>query len=138
MNKGVIAGLALVAVGAAAGIAAWQFGYLPGDKTDKVEGSVARGHALAAEYCSRCHSIERGQQSPVKEAPPFSSFAQRWPLENLEESLAEGIMVGHEKYQMPVFQFTPEQIQDFIAYLKTIQEPAPNAPQTSPPESSGN
>ncbi len=70
----------------------------------------------------------RAKKSPVADAPPFYTFAQHYPVDDLEESLAEGIMVGHEKYQMPVFKFDPDQIHDFIAYLKTIQVPARNAP----------
>jgi cytochrome c len=106
----------------AAGIAFVPFAINRSQVADK---SVARGHALAVEYCSRCHAVEPGKKSPVADAPPFYTFAQRWPLDDLEESLAEGIMVGHEKYPMPVFQFDADQIHDFIAYLKTIQEPAP-------------
>ena len=124
----VVAGVAVIGA-----LATWQF--MLKDSHAKAEGSVARGHALAVEYCSRCHAVERGKQSPVPDAPPFSTFAQRWPLENLEESLAEGIMAGHEKYQMPVFQFDPDQISDLIAYLRTIQEPAPKAPALSAPSS---
>jgi mono/diheme cytochrome c family protein len=99
---------------------------------DPSKGDPARGKALALQYCARCHAVEPGKQSPVADAPPFYTFAQHWPLEDLEEALAEGIMVGHEKYQMPVFQFEPEQIADLIAYLKTIQVPAQKAPEGPP------
>ena len=96
-------------------------------------GDPARGHAFARQYCSRCHSVEAHKlKSPVAEAPPFATFSRYWPLEDLEESLAEGIMVGHAKYPMPVFQLGPEQIADLIAYLHTIQEPAEGQPQTKP------
>lgn len=116
-----VAAAVLVALGLAGG----GYLFLKDRGASKPSGDPARGKALAEQYCARCHSIERGKESPVPEAPPFSTFAQRWPLENLEEALAEGIMVGHDKYQMPVFQFDPDQIADFIAYLRTIQEPAP-------------
>ena len=101
---------------------------------DAPHGNVARGHALAVQYCSRCHAVEPGKTSPVADAPPFYTLAQHWPLEDLEESLAEGIMVGHEKQQMPVFQLEPEQIADLIAYLRTIQVPAPKFAPTGKPE----
>lgn len=104
----------------------------------KPDASVERGHALAVEYCSRCHAVEPGKTSPVADAPPFYTFAQRWPLEDLEEALAEGIMVSHQKYQMPVFQFDPDQIADFIAYLRTIQVPAPKAPEPAGAPGGGN
>ena len=77
--------------------------------------------------------MERRGTSPVADAPQFRTLGQRWPLEDLEEALAEGIMVGHEKYPMPVFQLGPEEISDLIAYLKTIQVPAPNTTSSAPP-----
>lgn len=91
------------------------------------DGDPARGHAFARQYCSKCHSVEAHKlKSPVAEAPPFATFSRYWPLEDLEESLAEGIMVGHNKYPMPVFQLGPDEIADLISYLQTIQEPAAN------------
>ena len=95
------------------------------------EGDAARGHEFARKYCSRCHAVERHKlKSPVREAPPFANFSRYWPLENLSKSLSEGIMVGHNKYPMPVFQLGPEEIADLIAYLRTIQEPP--APSETP------
>ena len=88
-------------------------------------GDPARGHAFARQYCSKCHSVEAHKlKSPVAEAPPFATFSRYWPLEDIEEALAEGIMVGHNKYPMPVFQLGPDEIADLISYLRTIQEPA--------------
>ncbi|MFZ1988709.1 MAG: c-type cytochrome, partial [Alphaproteobacteria bacterium] len=95
------------------------------------DGDAARGHEFAREYCSRCHAVERHKlRSPVREAPPFATFSRYWPLENLAKSLSEGIMVGHNKYPMPVFQLGSDEIADLIAYLRTIQEPP--APGTNP------
>ena len=56
--------------------------------------------------------------SPLAEAPPFRIVATRWPPENLAESLAEGIRVGHTP--MPEFVLDPDQIDDFIAYLEVL------------------
>jgi cytochrome c len=44
---------------------------------------------------------------------------ERYPVENLEEPLAEGIVTGHPS--MPEFRFEPDQIHDFIEFLKTLQ-----------------
>ena len=38
---------------------------------------------------------------------------------DLAEALAEGIMTAHP--QMPVFTFTPEQIDDLLAYLDSLK-----------------
>ena len=77
------------------------------------------GRTLASAQCARCHAIETSGESPLAQAPPFRTFAAKWPLENLEESLAEGIVVGHK--DMPEFALTPGQIADFIAYLRAVQ-----------------
>lgn len=88
------------------------------------DGDAVRGHEFARNYCSHCHAVEAHElKSPVPEAPPFPTFSRYWPLENLGKSLAGGIMVGHNKYPMPVFQLGPDEIANLIAYLRTIQEP---------------
>lgn len=81
-------------------------------------GSVERGRGILDSNCARCHSIEKTGDSPFGLAPPFRTLYQRYPLEDLEESLAEGILSGHPA--MPEFRFSPEQIADIIAYLKSI------------------
>lgn len=83
-------------------------------QTDAVE----RGRAIA-QNCARCHAIGANDESPHKDAPPFRTFHERWPLEHLEEALAEGIVVGH--IDMPEYMFEPDQISDFLAYLATLQ-----------------
>ena len=79
---------------------------------------VEAGLKLAQENCARCHAIGLTGKSPFRPAPPFRTFARKWPLENLEEALAEGIVVGHR--EMPAFELTPEQIDNLIAYLSTL------------------
>jgi len=81
--------------------------------------NVQRGFNLARANCARCHSIDKVTESPFKPAPPFRTLHQRYPVENLEESLAEGIVTGHPN--MPEFRFAPDQIGDFIAFLKTLE-----------------
>lgn len=48
-----------------------------------------------------------------------SLLVMRYPVEELEESLAEGIMTGHPS--MPQFQFEADQINDFIKFLKSLE-----------------
>lgn len=78
------------------------------------------GRQFAESNCSRCHAIGLTGASPLDPAPPFRTFAKRWPLETLEEALAEGIFTGHPA--MPEFELTPQQIGNFIGYLKAIQQ----------------
>lgn len=80
---------------------------------------IASGRQFAERNCARCHAIGRTGKSPLKEAPPFRIFATQWPLESLEEALAEGIVVGHTS--MPEFKLTPRQIDDFLGFLDSIQ-----------------
>ncbi len=81
--------------------------------------NIEQGRRLALLYCARCHAIDKVSPSPLRIAPPFRSLHKRYPVEALEEALAEGIMTGHPS--MPQFQFEPDQINDFIAFLKTLE-----------------
>jgi mono/diheme cytochrome c family protein len=87
----------------------------------RAEDDAAAGHTIVKENCSPCHAVESTDDSPDTDAPPFRTFKEKWPLENLEEALAEGIVVGHEGIDMPEFVFEPEQITDIIAYLGTLK-----------------
>jgi hypothetical protein len=40
----------------------------------------------------------------------------------LAEALAEGIVTGHGPIRMPEFVFSPEEIDDLLAYLRSVQE----------------
>lgn len=82
---------------------------------------VARGHAIARANCSRCHALGAKDESPNAAAPPFRTLNRKYPLRDLEEALAEGIVVGHGETNMPRFQFSPPQIEALLAYLATIQ-----------------
>ena len=78
-----------------------------------------RGKTFALNNCARCHAIDRIGQSPLKIAPPFRTLHKRYPIETLEESLAEGIQTGHPT--MPEFRLDPDQIHDLLSYLKTLE-----------------
>lgn len=82
---------------------------------------VARGRALAEVNCSTCHAIGRTGDSPYPPAPPFRTLPAKYDVEGLAEAFAEGIEVGHRgPRQMPAFELTPDQIDDLIAYLKSL------------------
>jgi mono/diheme cytochrome c family protein len=70
-------------------------------------------------HCAKCHSVDRVGPSPLVVAPPFRRLHERYPVENLQESLAEGIVTGHPS--MPEFQLDPGQVGDVIAYLKSLE-----------------
>ena len=85
-------------------------------------GNVERGRALAEKQCARCHAIKGPGPGPLKKAPAFSALGRRYPLENLAEAFAEGIVVGHQELGMPRFAFSSRQIDDLLAYLAAVQE----------------
>jgi cytochrome c len=81
--------------------------------------NVQQGKRLALTYCAKCHAIDKVSPSPLEIAPPFRTLHERYPVETLQEALAEGIVTGHPS--MPEFRFEADQIGDFIAFLKTLE-----------------
>jgi cytochrome c len=79
------------------------------------------GQALLATNCARCHAIALRGDSPHREAPPFRTLSQKYPVDWLAEALGEGLFTGHR--DMPEFLFEPEDIKAILAYLKSIQVP---------------
>jgi mono/diheme cytochrome c family protein len=69
--------------------------------------------------CSRCHAIGTEGDSPHPEAPSFRTLSSKYPVEDLAESLAEGIVSGHP--DMPIFVFDPRDVAAIIQYLRSIQ-----------------
>lgn len=80
---------------------------------------VQRGVQFARLHCAKCHAIDKVSPSPLAAAPPLRDLHKRYPVETLEESLGEGIVTGHPS--MPQFQLEPDQINDFIAFLKSLE-----------------
>jgi mono/diheme cytochrome c family protein len=95
---------------------------LPASAAEK--GMTDKGRALVEEHCARCHAIGVEGDSPHPDAPPFRTLSSKYPVEDLAESLAEGIVSGHP--DMPIFVFSPTDVQAIIDYLQSIQDqPAP-------------
>jgi cytochrome c len=78
-----------------------------------------RGVVIARTYCVKCHAIDKVSPSPLNIAPPFRDLHKKYPVEQLQEALAEGVVTGHPT--MPEFRFEADQVSDFIAFLKTLQ-----------------
>ncbi len=79
-----------------------------------------KGELIADQLCANCHAIGRQGESPEPKAPPFRDLHKRYPVEQLAESLAEGIFTGHE--MMPEFTLEPAQIEAFLAYLESLNK----------------
>jgi mono/diheme cytochrome c family protein len=86
-------------------------------------GDPAAGQAIAQAECAMCHAIGQSDRSPNPASPPFRTLGSKWPVEHLQEALAEGLTVGHS--DMPEFIFEEQEIGDLIAFLLAIQEKKP-------------
>jgi mono/diheme cytochrome c family protein len=82
--------------------------------------ALQRGRAVLEENCSRCHAVSQEGASPLAAAPPFRTLGERYPIEDLEEALAEGIVTGHPA--MPQLSFEPSDVAAIIAYIKSLQK----------------
>ena len=91
------------------------------------EGPDRQGRSVLVEQnCSRCHAIGKEGNSTHPEAPPFRTLSSRYPIEDLAESLAEGIVSGHP--DMPIFVFSPTMSRRSSSICKSIQDqPSPSA-----------
>lgn len=85
------------------------------------DAGVERGRRIAEANCGRCHAVGRTGASPNPKSPPFRNVGKKYPLADLEEALAEGIVVGHKGGEMPRFELSPQQIDALLAYLKSVQ-----------------
>jgi mono/diheme cytochrome c family protein len=81
--------------------------------------AVQRGQRFVRTNCAQCHAIDKVSPSPLAIAPPFRDLHRKYPVESLEEALAEGIVTGHPA--MPEFRLDPGQISDVIAFLKSLE-----------------
>jgi mono/diheme cytochrome c family protein len=84
--------------------------------------SIKRGHAMAVEKCASCHAVELSGVSPYPPARAWRELLAGYDVDALAEAFAEGIFVGHEgQSQMPEFMFTPDEIDDLLNYMKSLQ-----------------
>jgi mono/diheme cytochrome c family protein len=82
--------------------------------------NVAEGRRLAEVFCATCHAIGTEGESRHPSAPPFRTFSRDYPVNALEEAFAEGVLVGHP--DMPEFRLEPQQIDDLLSYIQSVQE----------------
>ena len=85
------------------------------------EARIEAGRRIAVTACADCHAIGPTGASAKPEAPPFRELGRKYPVESLEEALAEGVVVGHPG--MPQVKMNEADIGAFLAWLKSIQTP---------------
>ena len=84
--------------------------------------AAERGRALVQANCASCHAVAEADASRDRRAVAFRELHKKYPVEHLQESLAEGMAVGHP--DKPEFKLSPQQVQEVIAYLKLLDTPA--------------
>jgi cytochrome c len=97
----------------AALVGALSLGLVPVQASAAEKDLTNKGEVLVKENCSRCHAIGKEGNSPHPEAPPFRTLSSRYPIEDLSESLAEGIVSGHP--DMPIFVFGPADVEAMLS-----------------------
>jgi mono/diheme cytochrome c family protein len=101
-----VASLMLLALGTSGALAA------------KSSGIAGEGKAILEKNCGRCHAIEATGASPLPQAPPLREVYLRFPIEELEVGLAEGM--GSRHRDMPQIQFSAEDVAAILTYLGSI------------------
>jgi cytochrome c len=82
--------------------------------------AAQRGLTFVRTHCAQCHAIDKASESQLLIAPAFRTLHLKYPIENLERPLSEGIIAGHPT--MPQFRLDPDQVRDVIAYLKSLEQ----------------
>jgi cytochrome c len=80
-----------------------------------------QGQSIVANKCSSCHAVGRFGESPNPKAPAFRTLHERYPIESLEEALAEGTISAAS--DEPEFNFSGREVGAIISYISMIQEP---------------
>lgn len=78
--------------------------------------AARRGLRFVKMHCARCHAVDKVGASPLAMAPPFRTLHLKYPVADLQRPLAQGI---HPT--MPRFQLEPNQVEDVMAYLRTLK-----------------
>jgi cytochrome c len=75
-----------------------------------------RGLEFVRLHCARCHAVEKAGKSPLANAPAFGTLHLKYSVSDLQRPLAQGV---HPL--MPRFQLDAGQVEDIMAYLKTLE-----------------
>lgn len=82
--------------------------------------AALRGQSFVEGSCASCHAVGPTGASPFADATPFRDIVTRYPLSDLEEGFAEGLVTAHPA--MPDYVFRASEIDDLIAYLQALKD----------------
>jgi mono/diheme cytochrome c family protein len=80
-------------------------------------GDAAKGAALAQGWCSKCHALAPGQESPNPKAPRFPAVAN----EPTATTYALRVFLKTPHSTMPDFKIPPDQIDDLVAFIHSLR-----------------
>jgi mono/diheme cytochrome c family protein len=80
-----------------------------------------RGRELAHGLCAGCHAADKTGESPHVGAPRLREIDRYVDLDKFARRLREGILSTH--HDMPMFRFSRQDAEAFVAYLRTLQGP---------------
>ncbi len=83
------------------------------------EAFLEDGRMIIERHCLVCHTDASTGGSPRPDAPPLRVVLMGYDAEALAEDFRNGIHLGHP--DMPQFQFSPDETDEMIAYLLSIQ-----------------
>jgi len=86
---------------------------------------IERGRAIASRDCASCHA-SAGEEAEWPDAPPLQNLLADYESDTLNEEFRQSLTVGHPG--MPQYLYGPKTADLLLAYLVSIQEPAPEAP----------
>jgi mono/diheme cytochrome c family protein len=86
---------------------------------------IDRGRAIVSRECAACHGADRGE-TEWPDAPPLQNLLADFDTGTLNEEFRQSLTVGHPG--MPQYLYGPKTADLLLAYLVSIQEPAPEAP----------
>lgn len=91
--------------------------------SDDLATQIDAGAEIAELNCFICHSASIDTQSPNPLAPSMAAIFERYPDTALFDDLRTGIHLGHET--MPTFDFTVQETDALLAFLRSIQNVQP-------------
>ena len=86
-------------------------------------GDVARGAVIAKRWCVNCHVVAPDQTSGKVDVPTFADIARRRPD---DRALSSFLVEPHPP--MPNLNLTRQEIDDVVAYIRSLDANAPSAP----------
>lgn len=85
--------------------------------------AIARGSAIAAYRCGKCHAVGVADDSPHR-TPPFRKLAADYPIPMLVEALKTGTLGGHD--EMPQFDLGLDGAAALVAYIDSFNPAGPH------------